>query len=242
MAETAAIVIIGNEILTGKFPEENGVWLTGQLRQLGVELRRILVIPDELEDIANAVRTCADRFDYVFTSGGIGPTHDDVTIAGIAQAFAVPVDIHPQLLQQIVKHCGPDMPEANRRLAEIPRGAELVYTENASWPLRRYRNIYILPGVPSLFRTKFAAIREQFRGPAIHEQRIYCNAQEGTLAGPLNRICEAYPTIRIGSYPRYGEPDYRVVLTLEHTDATLLGEATSQLREALGDLVVSVSR
>ncbi len=240
MSKTAGIVIIGNEILAGKFPEENAVFLIGELRRLGVELRQIVVIPDEIADISQQVRNCSQRFDYVFTSGGVGPTHDDVTMAGIAAAFEGEVEIHPDLLARVIKRCGPKMPPANKRLAEVPTGTALVYPPGKDWPIRRCRNVYILPGVPRLFRDKFLSIREQFRDLPICEERIYCDASEGMIAPILSRVGTAYPRVRIGSYPRAGQQRYQVVLTLESTDKALLTEAVTLLRKELGPVVVSV--
>src|SRR5687768_9828790 len=124
---TAGIVIIGDEILTGKFAEENAAFLIGELRALGVELRRITVIPDELDDIAATVFDFASRFDHVFTSGGVGPTHDDVTMAGIAKGFGTQVVRQPELESRVRAYWGEKLAEPNLRLAHVPEGADLVY-------------------------------------------------------------------------------------------------------------------
>src|SRR3954469_19040114 len=122
---TAGIVIIGDEILSGKFVEENAVFLIGELRSLGVDLRRITVIPDELDDIAATVRDASARYDHVFTSGGVGPTHDDVTIAAIAQGFGTTVTRHPELEAKVRAYWKDQLADANLRLADIPSGSEL---------------------------------------------------------------------------------------------------------------------
>src|SRR5690242_8194892 len=131
---TAGIVVIGDEILSGKFVEENAAFLIGELRALGVELRRITVIPDDLDDIAATVRDASARFDHVFTSGGVGPTHDDVTMAAIARAFGTTVTRHPELEAKVRGYWQDRLAEANLRLADVPAGAELVYGKDLVWP------------------------------------------------------------------------------------------------------------
>jgi molybdenum cofactor synthesis domain-containing protein len=237
MAKTAGIVIIGDEILSGKFADENARLLIRELRDLGVELRRVAVIPDDLDDIADTVRSFSERFDYVFTSGGVGPTHDDLTMEGIANAFATRVVIAPQIERLLRDYWGASMPEANLRLAEVPEGAELI-PEGAKWPAVRYRNIYILPGVPALFKKKFESIRERFRGKPLSEERLYCLEAEGILAPHLEAVAAKFPGVKIGSYPRFGETEYKVIVTLEATDASTLAAARDSLAERLGDLVL----
>ncbi len=239
MAATAGIVIIGDEILSGKFDDENARFLIRELDELGVALERIAFIRDAGDDIAETVRSLADRYDYVFTSGGVGPTHDDVTIAGIAQGFGVEVEVHPVLQEALRAYYGDGMPAANRRLAEVPAGAELVYGD-ARWPVVCFRNVYILPGVPSLFRRKFTGIRERFRGQRRIQQRVYALGDEGALAPHLDSVVLAFPSVKIGSYPRFEETAFRVILTLEGHDSADLEGARDRLVELLGDLVVRV--
>lgn len=234
MAKTAGIVIIGDEILSGKFADENAELLISELRSLGVDLRRIAIIPDEVDDIATTVRSFSERFDYVFTSGGVGVTHDDMTIAAIAQGFSAAVVRHPRLEQIVRDHWGENLAEANLRLAEIPAGAELVGDDDR-WPALRFANVYILPGVPALFKHKFLSIRELFRTTPVVERRLYCSAEEGELAAKLSAVASAFPKVRIGSYPRFGEKRYRVIVTVEGADGAVVDGAISALRERLGD-------
>src|SRR5262245_18832383 len=126
---TGAIVVIGNEILTGKSQDKNASFLINELYRLGVALRRVIVIADDVSEIASAVRDCSERFDYVFTSGGIGPTHDDVTIEGVAKAFGRPVTRQPELESLIRTYFGQDVDETRLRMAEAPQDASLVYAE-----------------------------------------------------------------------------------------------------------------
>ncbi|MEJ7602424.1 MAG: molybdopterin-binding protein [Kofleriaceae bacterium] len=228
---TAGIVVIGDEILTGKFADENAAYLIGELRALGVELRRITVIPDELADIAETVTRFSARFDHVFTSGGVGPTHDDLTMEGIANGFGTRVVRHPDLEAKVRGYWGDKLAEPNLRLADLPEGAELVYGSGDVWPVVCYRNVYILPGVPALFRRKFVEIRDRFRAEPMTVARVYVDADEGQIAGDLDAVVAAFPGIKLGSYPRFSEREFRVMLTLE-------GRATADVTAAQTMLIV----
>jgi FAD synthetase len=236
----AGIVIIGNEILSGKFADENAAFLIGELRSLGVELGRIAVIPDLVDDIAETVPRHAARFDVVFTSSGVGPTHDDVTMAGIARGFDTRVVRHPELERLLREYYRDRLTDSHLRLAEVPDGTELVYGEDPVWPTICYRNVYILPGVPALFRRKFLAIRERFRSRPFHTARVYVMADEAAIATDLDRVVAAHPAVAFGSYPRFDETDYRVLLTVESHDRAATGVAVQDLATALGSLVVRV--
>ncbi|HTR53904.1 MAG TPA: molybdopterin-binding protein [Kofleriaceae bacterium] len=235
---TAAIVVIGDEILSGKFVEENAAFLIGELRALGVELRRITVIPDELDDIAATVRESSSRFDHVFTSGGVGPTHDDVTIAAIAHAFGTTVARHPELEAKVRGYWKDRLADANLRLADIPAGSELVYGKDQVWPVVCYRNVYILPGVPTLFRRKFVDIRDRFRAQPVTAARLYVDLDEGELAPHLDAVVAAHPGVRVGSYPRFSERDFRVLVTLEGPASEEVAAAFAALADRLGARVV----
>jgi molybdenum cofactor synthesis domain-containing protein len=235
---TAGIVIIGDEILSGKFVEENAAFLIAELRSLGVELRRISVIPDDLEDIAATVRDASQRFDHVFTSGGVGPTHDDVTMAAIAHGFGTAVMRHPELEAKVRAYWKDQLAEANLRLADVPSGAELVYGKDQIWPVICYRNVYILPGVPALFRRKFVDIRDRFRAQPVTAARLYVDLEEGELAPHLDAVVAAHPTVKIGSYPRFSERDFRVVVTLEGPAEVEVHAAFAALSARLGARVV----
>jgi molybdenum cofactor synthesis domain-containing protein len=235
---TAAIIVIGDEILSGKFAEDNAAWLVGELRQLGVAVRHIQVVPDLVDEIGAAVRADAERFDHVFTSGGVGPTHDDVTIAGVALAFGVAVVRHPLLEAELRKHYGERLLPAHLRMAEVPDGALLISGDHPSWPVTAFRNVYVLPGVPMIFRRKFAAIRERFRALPFHARRFYCMADEGAIAPELDAVVAAHPGIAIGSYPRFDAADYRVLVTVEARDPALVDAAAGDLSVRLGARVV----
>jgi len=235
---TAGIVIIGDEILSGKFADENAVFLIRELRALGVDLRRVTMIPDDIEDIASTVTSFASKFDYVFTSGGVGPTHDDLTIEGIARGFGTRVVREPDLEQRVRAYWGAKLAEPNLRLADVPEGCELVYGKDQVWPVVAYKNVFILPGVPAMFKRKFVDIRDRFRAEPVTVARVYINADEGEIAGDLDAVVAAFPSVKVGSYPRFSEKDFRVLITLEGKVASDVADAQAMLVKRVGERVV----
>jgi molybdenum cofactor synthesis domain-containing protein len=235
---TAGIVIIGDEILSGKFADENAAFLIGELRSLGVELRRITMIPDEIDDIASTVTTFSRKFDHVFTSGGVGPTHDDLTIEGIAKGFGVRIVRQPEMEQRVRAYWGDKLAEPNLRLADVPEGCELVYGKDQVWPVVAYRNVYILPGVPALFKRKFIDIRDRFRAEPVTVARVYIDADEGEIANDLDAVVAAFPSVKIGSYPRFAEKSFRVLITLEGRVSRDVAGAQDMLADRVGSRVV----
>jgi FAD synthetase len=236
--KTAAIIVIGNEILSGKVVDTNAAFLCRELRSLGVALRRILVIPDELEEIAEAVRSYKPAFDIVFTSGGVGPTHDDVTMAGIASALNRQVIRHPVLEQKIREFSGDRINEARLKLAEVPEGAELVFDGDTTFPAIHVENLYILPGIPEIFREKFLAIKSRFAVDPYFLRVVYTRAAESTIAQYLNQTLEAFPLLQLGSYPKLSDPEYRVRVTLESKDQEYVNRAFEYLMAQLPSEIV----
>lgn len=234
MASTASAIIIGDEILSGKFADENGPFLVAELRALGVDLRRLTVLPDVIEEIAEAIATEASKHTYVFTSGGVGPTHDDVTMAGIARAFGVDVVRDPTLEELVRTHWGERLAPANLRLAEVPSGTMLVTAGDPGWPVMRCRNVFILPGVPSLFRRKFAALAPTLTGTPLHTARLVVRCDEGTLADDLTAVAAAYPQLQFGSYPRFDEAAFHVIITIEGRDGAAVVASHGELCLRLG--------
>jgi molybdenum cofactor synthesis domain-containing protein len=241
MPKTAVIVLVGNEILSGKTEDANASYLCRELRALGVEVRRIIVIPDEVEVIAREVARAAGEADVVFTSGGVGPTHDDVTIAGVARAMGVGVRRHPVLVALLEQHYGGALRDAHLKMAEVPDGAELEAHDSVRFPTIVMRNVYILPGVPEIFRRKFEAIRERFRGEPIHLRQVFVRVGEGTLANYLNGLLADFPELMLGSYPEFSNPEYRVKVTLESRDPAYVEAALAEFLKRLPvDAVVRV--
>jgi molybdenum cofactor synthesis domain-containing protein len=237
----AAILLIGNELLSGKVEEENARYLVRELRALGVTVGRIEIVPDVESDIAETVRALAARFDIVFTSGGVGPTHDDVTLPAVAAAFGMTVVRHPELERLLRAGFGDRLAERDLRMADIPSGARLESgpgSPGAIWPVVVVRNVWILPGVPAIFRRKFEAVRELFRAAPIHARAVYSSEGEGVIAGALDAVVAEFPTVEIGSYPHPDADDHRVQITLDGRDAAAVEAATASLVARLGPAVV----
>ena len=227
----AAVVIIGNEILTGKFADENGPFLIGELRRLGVRLVRMATIDDTLDAIADEVKRCSDVADVVFTTGGVGPTHDDLTFEGVAQAFGVGVYEHPDLLD-IMERFGLPLHAANRRMATVPEGTELVPGDRG-FPVAKVRNVYVLPGIPKLVRAKFEVIAPTLTGTPLFTDRLHIDAWESGIAELLNPIVADFSDVSIGSYPRSGEGPFKTLLTLEGPDAERVAQCKTALKKVM---------
>jgi molybdenum cofactor synthesis domain-containing protein len=227
--KTAAIIVIGNEILSGKVIDTNAAFLTRELRTLGVTLRRILVIPDEVDTIAEAIRMYQPAVDVIFTSGGVGPTHDDVTMAGVAGGLGRQVVRHPLLEQKIREFSGDKIDDARLKMAEVPEGTELIFEGNVAFPTIQVENIYILPGIPEIFREKFLAIKSRFAVDPYHLRVVYMRAVESAIACHLNATLEAFPQLQLGSYPKLSDPEYRVRVTLESKDEDYVNRALQDL-------------
>jgi molybdenum cofactor synthesis domain-containing protein len=238
---TAAILVIGNEILSGKVEDENARYLIGELRQLGVSLERIEVIPDVVGEIAERVRENSARVDHLFTSGGVGPTHDDVTLKAVAAAFGMEIERNPVLERLLREGYGARLHERDLRMADVPAGARLEYGPagpGAIWPVVVVRNVWILPGVPTIFRRKFEAVRELFRAPPIYGRALYSRAGEGEIAGALDETVAAFAGVEIGSYPQPDAASHRVKITLDGRDRASVDRALAFLVGRLGDAVV----
>jgi len=191
------------------------------------------VIPDEIELIGNEAASFSRQFDYVFTTGGVGPTHDDVTMAGIAHGFGIAVIHHPELERRLRERHGENINEARLRMAEVPEGAELVGEGSLYAPAVRLRNIYIFPGIPKVLQDRFRAIRERFRDAPFFLKVVYSKEGEGVIASILNDLLAGFPELLLGSYPVLDNPEYRVKLTLESKDPNYLNQAFERLLSTL---------
>ncbi len=214
--KTAAALIIGSEILSGKIADKNLYVLARTLRSLGVQCRRAVTILDDLDGIAHEVRVLSDSHDYVFTSGGVGPTHDDLTIDGVAKAFGVGVVVSPELEKMLRNYYGERTTESHLLMARMPEGAKLVSSPEVPWPTTVMRNVWILPGVPQIFEMKTALIRRELGGGQPYlSYSVSTTLDEGTLKPMLDKVVETYPDVDIGSYPKWGESHYRTKLTFD---------------------------
>lgn len=231
--KNAAIVVIGNEILSGKVTDENSGYLARELRSLGVDVQRIVVIPDSVNVIAGEISACRKRFDLVFTSGGVGPTHDDVTMEGIAAGVNRSLIHHPALDQLLTKVYRGVLNPAQMKLADVPDGIELLYSDNLRIPVLHFENIYIFPGIPELLVRKFKAIKERFRESPFYLKKIFLVEEEEMIAEHLNRTLHKFPQLLLGSYPVINRPDYKVILTLESKNHSYLDSAAEMLLSLL---------
>jgi molybdenum cofactor synthesis domain-containing protein len=226
---TAGILIIGNEILSGKVADENAPFLLRELRALGVEVLRVHVIPDDVEVIAEEVRRFHKTYQYVITTGGVGPTHDDVTMEGVARAIGRPLVRHAGMEGQLRNALRGKEPNASQlKMTELPEGAQLIHTESLWFPLVCVENIFVFPGVPALLQRKFLEAKHCFRGEPFYLKRVFVTAIESDVAASLNALLEQFPELRLGSYPRLGEA-YRTLLTLESRDSGYVDRALESL-------------
>ncbi|RJQ15125.1 MAG: competence/damage-inducible protein A [Nitrospiraceae bacterium] len=232
-SKTAGIIIIGNEILSGKVRDINSYFLATELRSLGVDVRRISVIPDEIETIGEEAAGFSRKYDYVFTSGGVGPTHDDVTMAGIAKGFGVQMVSHPDIVKVLLERYRKPATGPVLKMAEVPEGSEIISNSELKFPVVLFRNIYIFPGIPEYLQKKFSSIREWFRGPSIYLKKLYLNAHESEIAGNLNIVVEENPQVMFGSYPLTGTHEYRVLITVESRSEDVLNKAVDELTGSL---------
>jgi molybdenum cofactor synthesis domain-containing protein len=235
---TAGILVIGNEILSGKVVDTNSPFLCRELRQLGVDVERISVIPDVIDVIAADVRGMSERHDLVFTSGGVGPTHDDLTMDGVAKAFGRPLELNEGIVERIARAQGNPPNESQRKMAMLPAGAILIDSGDLWFPVVVVENVHIFPGIPKLLETKFAAVRERFRGVPFVLKRVYLLQRESDIAPFLNDTLSEYPDLLMGSYPRTGEGTYHVMVTLESRDASYLTRALDALLSRLPENAV----
>jgi molybdenum cofactor synthesis domain-containing protein len=243
MTTRAEILIIGNEILSGKVADEHTAFLCRELRDLGVDVRRVVVLPDEVDTIAEAIRAAWGRADLIFTTGGVGPTHDDVTIEGVAKGLGRPLVRHPVLAELVREVYGAsDDPYVNR-MADVPEGATLIAAEGLRVPVLAVEKVYVFPGVPEVFRRKFQAIKTRFRRPPYFLRTIYLDVGEEAIAGLLYAAAAKHPDVALGSYPVGRRASYCVRLTLESKDKTRLEAAFSFVMEGVpAGSVVSVDR
>ncbi|MEM7448145.1 MAG: competence/damage-inducible protein A [Myxococcota bacterium] len=234
MALTAAFLIIGNELLTGKIQESNLQVLAKQLFRWGIELHRVVMCRDTEQDIASELSTLDGNYDWVFTSGGVGPTHDDVTIAAVAQHFAREIARSPELERRIRAHHGDAVTEVHLRMADIPEGSTLVHGDDQMWPTLRVENVFVMPGVPQAFRKKLELLRETLdTGEAFATNEVFTQCNESLLAPLLNRLTQAYPQVDIGSYPVWGDPSYETKITFDGKSKSVVSRAMEAFVAAL---------
>lgn len=212
----AAAVIIGNEVLSAKVTEQNGAHLIQRLRQRGIPLRTLILIPDEIDAIVQAITRAREMASWVITSGGIGPTHDDVTVRAVALALGRKVIRIPELAAEVARHYGERLTPEALRLADAPEGAELLTREGAWYPVLACDGVFMLPGVPKLFRLQFETVLARLPGSPVYLRTVYLRLGEPELAAALDQVAMAMPEVSIGSYPQFdGDLDHKVKVTIE---------------------------
>lgn len=234
---TAAALVIGNELLSGKIREANIAFLAKELFALGIKLRRVIICPDDADVIASDLNALRGEHDLVFTSGGIGPTHDDITIASVAKAFGRTVVRDEAMASMIVEHRrrqGKETTDAHLRMADIVEGSRLVRNDEMRWPTVVVENVYVLPGVPEVFRLKFEALKVELAGDsAFATVAVYTRCDEGEIAVQLEELEAAFPGVQIGSYPVWNTEEYRTKITFDASDAPTAERAANAFVETL---------
>ncbi|WP_333793508.1 competence/damage-inducible protein A [Hyphomicrobium sp.] len=236
-AVTAAALIIGDEILSGRTKDQNGGAIAEHLTAIGVALREIRVVGDETDDIVAAVKALSARYTYVFTTGGIGPTHDDITADAIGAAFGVPVDVDPRavaLMSPFYAERGIPFTSARMRMARVPAGAELIANTISAAPGFRLGNVFVMAGVPDVMRAMLEAVTNQLRtGPKLNAVSIVVAHAEGEIADLFAEHQARFRDVIMGSYPSFAGGCYRTELVLRCADGERLEAAREGLERAL---------
>jgi molybdenum cofactor synthesis domain-containing protein len=230
----AAAVIIGNEVLTAKVVDANGPHLIRRLREVGIPLRSVEIVPDEVDVIVESVARARLRAKYVFTSGGIGPTHDDVTVRAVALALGRRVVRLPEMVELITSRAKGPLTAEGMRLADAPEGAELIVQPGTWFPVLAVDDVYMLPGVPSLFRAQLEAVLGRLSGTPVYLRVLYLSLGESEIAGVVDKVALDMPHVAIGSYPVFDRSlDYLVKVTVECVEQGPVEDAVERIRTGL---------
>jgi molybdenum cofactor synthesis domain-containing protein len=236
---TAAVLVIGDEILSGRTQDQNSHYIAEYLAQIGVDLREIRVVPDVEDEIVAAVNALRARYAYVFTTGGIGPTHDDITADAIARAFGVGIEEDPRAINMLLERIRPDqLNEARRRMARIPLGADLIENSVSKAPGFMIGNVIVMAGVPLIMQTMLDAVAPRLRtGARVLVETIDADAiPEGRYAKDLAELAASFEGVSIGSYPHFSSAGVRNQIVLRARDASRLGAAAAATREMISKL------
>lgn len=233
---TAAILIIGNEILSGKTKDANTPWIAERLKARGVRLLEVRVVPDIEDAIVTAVNALRHKYDFVFTTGGIGPTHDDITAECISKAFGLAHAVHPDAHAKMAESFaarGVEFNAARLRMATMPEGATLVYDPASVAPGFKIGNVFVMAGIPSVMHGMWTNVEPYLpHAPEFKSQSVVCRLKEGDIAEELGNIQKKYPDVEIGSYPSAAEDGgFQVTLVLTCSDEDLLAQATAAVQD-----------
>lgn len=234
---TAAVLVIGDEILSGRTKDQNIGYIADHCTQIGIQLREVRIVPDVEGEIVDAINALRQKYTYVFTTGGIGPTHDDITADSVAKAFGVGIDIDPRalaLLKPYYEKRGVEITAARLRMARIPEGADLIENSVSVAPGFMIGNVITMAGVPKIMHVMLDAITPKLRkGRKMHARAIDLGVPEGTVAHVLGAHQLDYPDVSMGSYPTFRDNRPQVQLVLRSTDEVRLTEAELGLRAKL---------
>jgi molybdenum cofactor synthesis domain-containing protein len=234
---SAAVLIIGNEILSGRTQDTNLAYLAKKLNEYGIQIRETRVVPDIEDEIVAAVNALRARFDYVFTTGGIGPTHDDITAECIAKAFGVPLVINEEIAEILRRRDSPpDIMEMRMRMARIPQGGGLI--RNPLGPHGFYvGNVYVMAGIPQVMQAMIGSLEGQLkRGETIQSRSVTAYLPESHVARRLGEIQNKYPHIDLGSYPFHRNDQYGTTLVMRGSVEADLDSMRSEVRQMIIDL------
>ena len=239
-APTAAMLAIGDELLSGRTKDRNIAHLAGVLTLTGIDLKEVRIVADDEDAIIEALNALRSRYDHVFTSGGIGPTHDDITAEAVAKAFALPLIQHPEAMDRLARHyASRDLPftEARMRMARTPEGANLIDNPVSIAPGFQVGNVFVMAGVPSIFVAMLDNILPTLPGgPVMESASVACPFGEGDIGGPLSQIQKQHPAVAIGSYPRFDGQRYSTELVIRSRDAQALTEARDAVEAMVAEM------
>ena len=232
---SAAMLVIGDEILSGRTRDANMYHLAGRLTEMGIDLKEVRVVSDDPNEIVSAVNGLRGKFDHVFSSGGIGPTHDDITADNVAAAFGVPIGPRQDAIDILATNYAnghADLNTARMRMTRIPEGAELIDNPISKAPGFTIGNVHVMAGVPKIFEVMLDGLLPKLTGgdPVVSET-VRLNIPEGDVAGPLGLIADAFPTLSIGSYPFSNSEGYGTNIVMRGTRAALVAEAADKVRD-----------
>ena len=232
---TAALIVIGDEILSGRTKDKNIGTLADHLTGIGIRLKEVRIVPDEEDEIIASLNALRARYDYVFTTGGIGPTHDDITADAVARAFGVPIDVDERAVAMLLERIPrADLTPARLRMARIPAGADLVENSVSKAPGFLLGNVIVMAGVPKIMEAMLHAVTPRLRtGARLLSATIDARIREGDVAPVLTYIQTAFPDVQMGSYPYDGDCRHGALLVLRSTSRERLDAAAAALREAL---------
>ncbi|XP_008198295.1 FAD synthase [Tribolium castaneum] len=231
--KTAGILVIGDELLKGEVIDTNSPCITKEFHNIGVKVKKISVIGDEIDELSSEIRNFSKLYNYVITTGGIGPTHDDVTFEAVSRAFGIPLALNPQLRNLCQKFYNTtDDNHPGMKLAMVPESAKLTFSDQTNYPNVSVENVYMFPGIPELFRRSFLTLSSKlFKSDdtVFHCKALYVNLTEDKIADELGKLAADFPDVQVGSYPKLFHKLYKVKITMESTNENSVKAATDQL-------------